>query len=179
MTAVRRSNEYERIVIMRHAIIDSPVGELTLVGDEAGLTGVYFAEHARRPESAGFGEREDDGFDAPRQQFVEYFAGERSAFDLELAPHGNPFQLRVWNELQKIPYGETRTYGELAIALGDANLARAVGSANARNPLSIVVPCHRVIASNGALTGYAGGMARKAYLLELEAPASRTADLLF
>lgn len=164
---------------MRHSIFDSPVGELTLAGEGTSLRGLYFAEHARRPEENAFGDRDDDAFLAARQQLAEYFAGDRLTFDLDLAPQGNDFQKRVWSQLRIIPYGQTRTYGELALALGDANLARAVGSANARNPLSIIVPCHRVIASSGALTGYAGGIERKAYLLGLEAPASSIAEQLW
>ena len=100
-------------------------------------------------------------------------------FDLELAPRGNGFQQKVWAQLIEIPYGETRTYGQLATALGDPALARAVGAANGQNPLSIIVPCHRVVGSNGKLTGYAGGLDRKAFLLELETPDESRAERLF
>ena len=103
-----------------------------------------------------------------RAQLAEYFAGERTRFDLELAPAGTPFQLEVWEALRRIPYGGTRSYGELAAELGRPGSARAVGAANARNPISIVVPCHRVVGSAGALTGYAGGVEAKRALLDLE-----------
>ena len=162
-----------------HAVYDSPVGGLTLVGDGRALAGVYFPEHVRRPDQETFGERDDGAFAAARGQLTEYFAGDRRRFDLELAPRGNAFQQKVWALLVDIPYGETRTYGELAIALGDVALARAVGAANGQNPLSIIVPCHRVVGSTGKLTGYAGGLTRKAFLLELETPAGQRADRLF
>ena len=161
-----------------HAIVPSPVGELTLVGHDGALTGVYFPEHVRRPDQESFGPRDDAAFTIAAVQLAEYFAGTRTAFDLELAPRGNRFQRKVWAQLIEIPYGETRTYGQLATALGDPGLARAVGAANGQNPLSIIVPCHRVVGSNGKLTGYAGGLQRKAFLLELEtAPESRLATL--
>jgi len=163
---------------MVHAVIDSPVGALTLVGHDGALTGVYFPEHVRRPEQESFGPRDDGAFPLAEAQLAEYFAGTRTAFDLELAPRGNGFQRKVWAQLIEIPYGQTRTYGQLATALGDPGLARAVGAANGQNPLSIIVPCHRVVGSNGKLTGYAGGLQRKAFLLELEtAPESRLATL--
>ena len=152
-----------------HAVVDSPIGPLTLVGDGTLLTAVYMAEHRRRPEPAVLGARGDDAFEAARTQLAEYFAGQRTEFDLELRPRGNPFQLRVWDLLSGIPYGCTRSYGELARELGDPALAQAVGSANGRNPLSIVVPCHRVVGADGSLTGYAGGLERKRFLLDLEA----------
>ena len=162
-----------------HAIVDSPVGELTLVGHGEALSGVYFPEHVRRPEQESFGPRDDNAFGAARDQLAEYFAGARHSFDLVLAPRGNAFQQMVWAQLIKIPYGETRTYGQLAVALGDPGLARAVGAANGQNPLSIIVPCHRVVGSNGKLTGYAGGLTRKAFLLDLETPADAVANRLF
>ncbi len=163
----------------RHAVVNSPVGELTLVGRAGALAGVYFTEHVRRPEQEAFGDRDDSAFADARRQLAEYFAGSRRAFDLQLAPVGNPFQRRVWAQLMAIPYGETRTYGQLAVALGDRGLARAVGAANGQNPLSIVVPCHRVVGADGKLTGYAGGVQRKAFLLELEMPADRRPAALF
>ncbi len=162
-----------------HAVMDSPVGELTLVGSGAALAGVYFAEHVRRPEPGRFGVRDDTAFADARRQLTEYFDGSRRTFELDLAPVGNAFQQRVWAQLRAIPYGETRTYGQLAAALGDRGLARAVGAANGQNPLSIIVPCHRVVGSDGKLTGYAGGVERKAFLLELETPADRRPAALF
>ena len=162
-----------------HVIVDSPVGELTLVGHGDALSGVYFPEHVRRPATDTFGPRDDAAFPLAVAQLTEYFAGTRTTFDLELAPRGNGFQRKVWAQLIEIPYGQTRTYGQLALALGDPGLARAVGAANGQNPLSIIVPCHRVVGSNGQLTGYAGGLARKAFLLELEAAPGHREDRLF
>jgi methylated-DNA-[protein]-cysteine S-methyltransferase len=152
-----------------HAVVESPIGPLTLVGDGTALTAVYMAEHRRRPDATALGERDDAAFGAARTQLTEYFAGGRTQFALELRPVGSPFQLRVWDRLTRIPYGSTRSYAELAGELGDRALAQAVGSANGRNPLSIVVPCHRVVGADGSLTGYAGGLERKRFLLDLEA----------
>lgn len=160
----------------RHAVLDSPVGPLTVVAAADGLIGVYFEGHLRLPDAAGFGPRAESADDptltAAADQLAGYFAGTRTAFDLPLAPVGNPFQRRVWDLLRQIPYGQTRSYGQLARRLGDVGLARAVGSANGANPLSIVVPCHRVVGTDGTLTGYAGGVARKRLLLDLEQPGS-------
>jgi len=161
-----------------HRIIDSPVGELTLAGDGSALSGVYFAEHVRRPADEHLGPRDQGSFAAAADQLAEYFAGDRRSFDLALEPRGNAFQQKVWAQLTLIPYGETRTYGQLAAAVGGPGLARAVGAANGQNPLSIIVPCHRVVGSDGKLTGYAGGLERKAFLLDLEAaPADKAARL--
>ncbi|MET0863891.1 MAG: methylated-DNA--[protein]-cysteine S-methyltransferase [Nakamurella sp.] len=165
--------------MIRHGIIDTPVGPLTLVGDDGALSGVYYAEHVRRPPPEFFGARDDAAFAAVVDQLNEYFAGERRSFELELRPNGNAFQHKVWAQLIRIPYAETRTYGQLAAALGDTRLARAVGAANGQNPLSIIVPCHRVIGSDGKLTGYAGGLERKRFLLELETPTADRAPQLF
>jgi methylated-DNA-[protein]-cysteine S-methyltransferase len=164
--------------VTQHSIIDTPVGLLTLVGRDGALTGVYFAEHVRRPAEEMFGTRNDAAFAGPAEQLAEYFAGQRRTFDLTLRPAGNAFQQRVWAELSRIPYAHTRTYGQLATALGDPRLARAVGAANGQNPLSIIVPCHRVVGSDGKLTGYAGGLPVKAFLLDLEsAPADKALRL--
>ena len=154
-----------------HTLIDTPLGELTLVGDGAALTGVYYPGHWTKPDRTAFGPRSDAGFEEVERQFGEYLAGERTAFDLATSAAGDAFQRRVWALLAQIPYGETTTYGELARELGDPALARAVGGAVGSNPLSVIVPCHRVIGKNGKLTGYAGGLERKRFLLELEAPA--------
>ena len=147
---------------------DSPVGELLLVGDDDGLRGLYLPEHKRGPQVGPGWRRDDAGLAAVRAQLAGYFAGERTEFDLALSPSGTRFQLQVWEELKRIPYGETRCYGDLAKELGRPGAARAVGAANGRNPISIVVPCHRVIGSTGTLTGYAGGVAVKERLLALE-----------
>ncbi|WP_264372469.1 methylated-DNA--[protein]-cysteine S-methyltransferase [Georgenia subflava] len=151
---------------------DSPIGTLTIVGDEDGaVVAVYMAEHRNMPDPRTFGDRDDTTFPDARRQLAEYFAGRRKAFDLPLRPVGNDFQRRVWDALTRIPYGETRTYGQLATALGLSGQAvRAVGTANGKNPLSIIVPCHRVIGADGHLRGYAGGLERKRFLLDLERP---------
>ena len=151
-----------------YCTFDSPVGELLLVGDDEGLRGLYLPEHKRGPQVGPGWRRDDAALAAARAQLAEYFAGERTEFDLPLAPAGTPFQLEVWEELKRIPYGETRCYGDLAKELGRPGAARAVGAANGRNPISIVVPCHRVVGSTGTLTGYAGGVAVKERLLALE-----------
>lgn len=154
---------------MKHRVIDSPIGPLTLVVDDAGaLTGVYMAEHAHAPDAAARGVRDDTVAPESAAQLAEYFAGTRTAFDLVVAPVGTAFQRRVWAALREIPYGQTWTYGRLAAHLGNPRASRAVGLANARNPLSIVVPCHRVVGARGSLTGYAGGVARKRWLLDHE-----------
>lgn len=155
----------------RHTVIDSPVGPLLLTADDDVLTGLYFEPHRHPPAAESLGERTADGFDQVIQQVAEYFAGERRTFDFPLAPAGNAFQMSVWALLRDIPYGETRNYGQLATQLGDIHLARAVGTANGRNPISIIVPCHRVIGADGNLVGYGGGLERKRLLLQLEEPA--------
>jgi len=162
-----------------HSMIDSPIGQLTLVAQDDGLAGVYMEQHRRRPAEDLLGEGVDSGFEQVAQQLGEYFAGTRTAFDLVLRPHGNDFQLRVWELLTKIPYGETRSYGQLAQDLGDPALAQAVGAANGRNPLSVIVPCHRVVGADGSLVGYAGGLDRKRFLLDLERPSGDAAGRLF
>ena len=150
-----------------HTTVDSPLGELLLVGDGAALVGVYMQE-GRRPAVARGSAKSDALLGEARSQLGEYFAGERVEFDLPLAPTGTEFQRRVWHALEEIPYGETISYGELARRIGRPTASRAVGMANGRNPISIVVPCHRVIGAGGTLTGYAGGVERKRFLLDLE-----------
>jgi methylated-DNA-[protein]-cysteine S-methyltransferase len=151
-----------------YSTFDSPVGELLLVGDDDGLRGLYLPGHKRGPRVGADWERDDAALERVRAQLAEYFAGERTDFDLLLAPAGTPFQHEVWEALKQIPFGETRCYGDLARELGRPGAARAVGAANGRNPISIVVPCHRVVGSTGTLTGYAGGVAAKERLLALE-----------
>ncbi len=149
----------------------SPIGDLLLSADDEGnVTGLWLPDPRYGPEP---GERGDDGrFAAAHEQLDAYFSGELQEFDLPLAPIGSAFQRRVWGELAQIPFGETISYGELAGRLGDPKLVRAVGSANGRNPISIVVPCHRVIGADGSLVGYGGGLANKRWLLDHEAVAS-------
>lgn len=151
---------------MISCIHDSPVGPLTLHSDGAALTGVEFdnPKHPLAPSPPG----EDDVLAEARRQLDAYFAGRLRAFSLPTRAKGTAFQQRVWAELAKIPFGVTRSYGALAAAIGNPNASRAVGLANGRNPISIVVPCHRVIGANGALTGFGGGVDRKHFLLELE-----------
>ncbi|GAB3265869.1 methylated-DNA--[protein]-cysteine S-methyltransferase [Arthrobacter pigmenti] len=162
-----------------YTTIDSPIGTLTLVNSDGALSAVYMNEHARKPTLERLGGNTSAGFETVTEQLDEYFAGQRREFSLTLAPEGSPFQRSVWQLLAGIPYGQTRTYGELADQLGDRHVIRAVGSANARNPISIIVPCHRVIGADGSLTGYAGGLERKKFLLELENPSRSHEPALF
>ncbi|HEV2845377.1 MAG TPA: methylated-DNA--[protein]-cysteine S-methyltransferase [Thermoanaerobaculia bacterium] len=157
--------------------MDSPCGPLLLVVDEtSAVVRIEFGngresqrKTVQRMQAAGIEVVEDASRTAGlRRQLEEYFAGERQEFDLELAPEGTPFERSVWEELKKIPFGETRSYGEVAQAIGRPGSARAVGRANGANPIPIVVPCHRVIGANGSLTGFGGGLEAKERLLELE-----------
>ena len=152
--------------------IDSPTGGLKLVASGVGLAAILWENENPRRVRLGHLIPEDRHpvLLNTERQLKEYFAGQRKRFDLELDFVGTPFQRRVWHALLAIPYGETRTYSEIARQIGDPTAIRAVGAANGRNPISIVVPCHRVIGSTGKLTGYAGGLDAKAYLLALEAP---------
>ena len=152
----------------RHAVVESPVGPLLLVERDGRLTGLYTDGQQHLPDAATFGRRDDDVLAEAREQLTAYFAGELRDFDLPLAPLGTPFQVDVWEALRRVPYGRTCTYGELAAAVGRPTAVRAVGAANGRNPISIVVPCHRVVGANGKLIGYAGGLDRKTALLSLE-----------
>lgn len=152
-----------------HWIIDSPVGDITLVADGTALCGLYMHEHRHQPPIDAFGPRDERAFAPVLAQLQEYFAGERQQFDLDVSgATGTPFQQEVWRALQQIPYGETWTYAELAAKIGRPTAVRAVGAANGRNPISIVVPCHRVIGATGAMTGYGGGIEHKLKLLRLE-----------
>ncbi len=146
----------------------SPVGTLTLVNTDGALSALRMGDPSLVP-----GARTTAGFDRVRQELAEYFEGERTIFTVPTAAKGDDFQLRVWALLGEIPFGETRSYGDLARELGDPALAREVGVANARNPVGIIVPCHRVIGSGGSLTGYAGGLERKRYLLDHERGVAR------
>lgn len=148
--------------------ISSPVGDLVLTGDGAAITGCYFTG-PDLPATPWAGlDRDDDAFVDAAAQLHEYFAGDRTAFDLPLAPAGTAFQLRVWQQLRTIPHGTTCSYADVSRAIGASAGFRAVGLANGRNPISIIVPCHRVIGANGSLTGYGGGLERKRFLLDLE-----------
>ena len=156
-----------------HTIVDSPLGAITLAARDGLLSRLSFADEKRPPRTASLGDRVNTGFESVAEQLSEYFAGGRTVFDVDLAPQGDGFQQRVWALLKEIPYGETRSYGQLAVALGDPSLARAVGAANGQNPVGIIVPCHRVIGADGKLVGYAGGLHRKQSLLDLEESVAR------
>lgn len=155
----------------QYTIMESPIGPLMLVGSETGLYAIHFTRDGVRPMPEAGWQHDPAALAQAVQQLTEYFAGERRAFSLALAPQGTPFQREVWAALQTIPYGQTTSYGVLAGQLGRPSAARAVGAANGQNPLPIVIPCHRVVGSNGALTGYAGGLAIKRALLKLEGAA--------
>ncbi|MEU3255093.1 methylated-DNA--[protein]-cysteine S-methyltransferase [Streptomyces sp. NPDC006997] len=152
----------------QHTVIDSPYGPLTLVADDGALCGLYMTDQRHRPAEETFGPRSTTPFAEAEEQLEAYFAGALKEFTLELRLHGTPFQRTVWAALQRIPYGETRTYGEVAADLGNPHASRAVGLANGRNPVGIVVPCHRVVGASGDLTGYGGGLERKRRLLDFE-----------
>jgi methylated-DNA-[protein]-cysteine S-methyltransferase len=167
----------------RHAVIESPLGELTLVAEDDALTGLYFRHHWYRPAADTMGSRVDAESDAllakAQTQLTDFLTGRRTDFDLPITLDGDEATHRIWHLLTTIPYGETVTYGELAATLADGSTAQEVGQAVGRNPLSIIVPCHRVVGKNGQLTGYAGGLKRKQFLLELEEPAEVKAARLF
>ncbi|MGW1765224.1 methylated-DNA--[protein]-cysteine S-methyltransferase [Streptomyces sp. NPDC002073] len=155
----------------RHTVIDSPYGPLTLVATEGALSGLYMTGQRHRPAEESFGPRvaaEDEPFPEAVRQLAAYFAGELTDFDLPLRLEGTDFQRSVWDQLVQIPYGETWSYGELAARLGKPNASRAVGLANGKNPVGIIVPCHRVIGASGSMTGYGGGLDRKERLLAFE-----------
>jgi methylated-DNA-[protein]-cysteine S-methyltransferase len=152
-----------------YTTLESPIGELLLLGDGELLRGLHYQEGLRPVRLGESWRRAEEPFAEARNQLGEYFAGERAEFDLPAAGDGTAFQRRVWAALAEIPYGETISYAELARRIGRPSASRAVGMANGRNPISIVVPCHRVIGSDGTLTGYGGGVERKRFLLELEA----------
>ncbi|MDX3053702.1 methylated-DNA--[protein]-cysteine S-methyltransferase [Streptomyces sp. NE06-03E] len=154
--------------VRQHTVADSPYGPLTLVATDGVLAGLYMTGQRHRPPEETFGIPDPGPFTEALRQLDAYFAGELTEFDLPLHLHGTPFQRSVWAELRRIPYGETRSYGELAELLGKPGASRAVGLANGKNPIGIIVPCHRVIGASGGLTGYGGGLERKQRLLSFE-----------
>ncbi|SFQ07115.1 MULTISPECIES: methylated-DNA--[protein]-cysteine S-methyltransferase [Actinomadura] len=165
-----------------HVVVDSPVGPLTLVETDGALSGLYMEMQRHRPPAETFGapgDPDSEPFATVAEQLAAYFAGELTEFDMPLRLHGTPFQQRVWDALQEIPYGETTTYGELAVEIGSPSASRAVGLANGRNPVGVIVPCHRVVGSTGSLTGYGGGLDRKRYLLDFERKNRATENALF
>ncbi|MFJ9940374.1 methylated-DNA--[protein]-cysteine S-methyltransferase [Streptomyces erythrochromogenes] len=158
--------------VKQHTVVDSPYGPLTLVAADGVLSGLYMTGQRHRPAEESFGERVAAGeepFPEVVRQLAAYFAGELTDFDLPLRLEGTEFQRSVWEQLARIPYGETWSYGKLAARLGKPNASRAVGLANGKNPVGIIVPCHRVIGASGSMTGYGGGVERKVRLLAFEA----------
>jgi methylated-DNA-[protein]-cysteine S-methyltransferase len=148
---------------------DSPIGRLMLTTDGAAVTGLYMEASRKLQSTSGWTEDASVGpLPMAKRQLAEYFAGKRREFDLPLRLHGTAFQTRVWDELTQIPYGQTWSYGQLAARISKPSASRAVGLANGRNPISILVPCHRVIGADGSLTGYGGGLQRKQWLLAHE-----------
>jgi len=167
----------------RHAILETSLGPITIVATDEAITGLYFQHHIRRPAEETFGvrvEHDDDRLlgEAARQ-LDEYLAGTRREFDLPVDAAGDEFQRAVWVVACEIARGHTRTYGDIAAELGDRRYAQDVGKALGANPICVIIPCHRVVAADGSLTGYAGGLKRKRALLELEAPIAETAGRLF
>ena len=167
----------------RHTVIDTILGEVTLVASGTSIVGLYYRHHWYRPTEATLGSRvpitSDELLSDAACQLQEYLDGDRAAFDLPTATAGDSFQQSVWELVRQIPRGQTVTYGDLADRLGDKTLAQSVGQAVGRNPLCVILPCHRVIGANGRLAGYAGGVARKKFLLDLEESAGAKAERLF
>ncbi|EJN6826575.1 methylated-DNA--[protein]-cysteine S-methyltransferase [Vibrio cidicii] len=156
-----------------YTIAPSPLGEMTLQANDEGILGIWFTTQTTRPDDLGQEDANHPVLGLALTQLNEYFSGKRTQFDLPIAAKGTAFQMQVWQALTTIPYGETWSYQELANAIGNPKAVRAVGLANGKNPVSIVVPCHRVIGKNGKLTGYAGGIERKRWLLERESNQGR------
>ena len=168
----------------RHATLTTAeIDAVTIVATDGAVTGLYYPQHWTKPDWSTFGEQVEEQDDPvlleAATQLRQYLRGERREFDFPTEVHGSAFEERVWAVLNEIPYGRTMTYGEIAEQLGDKRLARMVGRAVGANPLSVVVGCHRVVGHSGKLTGYAGGLSRKEFLLALEAPVPATADRLF
>jgi len=162
-----------------HTTIRSSLGDLTVVARGGAVTGLYFPHHWHMPDRASFGEYREDGFNDVRRQLGEYLAGDRREFDVPVDVAGSPLQERVWRLIGRIPYAVTVSYGELASELGGGVTAQEVGAAVGRNPVSIIIPCHRVVGAGGGLTGYAGGLRRKRILLDLEQDAAGRSARLF
>ncbi|MBT2405341.1 MULTISPECIES: methylated-DNA--[protein]-cysteine S-methyltransferase [unclassified Streptomyces] len=158
----------------QHTVVDSPYGPLTLVASDGVLCGLYMSGQRHRPAEESFGERiaaAEEPFPHVVRQLAAYFAGGLTEFDIPVRLEGTEFQRSVWDQLLRIPYGQTWSYGQLAAELGKPNASRAVGLANGKNPVGIIVPCHRVIGASGSMTGYGGGIDRKVRLLAFESGA--------
>ena len=151
-----------------HAVLDSPLGPLTAVSTDGSLSGLFMSGQRHRPAAGRFGPRNDTVLPALREQLDAYWAGDLTDFEVPLMTTGTAFQQQVWDALRRVPYGATCSYADLAVAIGRPTAVRAVGAANGRNPVCLVVPCHRVVGSGGSLTGYAGGLERKQFLLQHE-----------
>lgn len=151
-----------------HAVIDSPIGPLSLIADDEAIVELRFPNAPLEPGEGGDEDADHPVLQQAADELDEYFAGERTDFDVPLSPNGTAFQLAAWNALRDIPFGETVSYGDQARRLGGVNKSRAVGAANGRNPIPIIVPCHRVIGANGNLTGFGGGIEMKVWLLDHE-----------
>lgn len=167
----------------KHTKVSTILGELEIVTTDGAIAGIYFPDHAKHPGPDSMGERvnvdSDELLQRTANQLREYLEGNRKTFDLPLAPQGDASSQNIWAMLTEIPYGQTTSYGQIAQMLGDRNLAQRVGQAVGRNPISIIIPCHRVVGADGSLTGYAGGIERKRALLELEEPEEAAAERLF
>jgi methylated-DNA-[protein]-cysteine S-methyltransferase len=162
-----------------HTTIQSNLGDLTVVTRDAAVTGLYFPHHWHMPDRGGLGQYREVGFDEIRKQLGEYLAGECRGFDVPVEPAGSPHQRRIWELITRIPYGETVSYGELAREFGGGITPQEVGAAVGLNPVSILIPCHRVVGASGSLTGYAGGLRRKRALLDLERDVAGLSARLF
>jgi methylated-DNA-[protein]-cysteine S-methyltransferase len=154
--------------VRQYAVVQTPIGDVVVWGEDQTLAGLGFADSPKSARIDPAWPRDDAAFARVAEQLAAYFGGQLTQFDLTLATGGTLFQRRVWDALRDIPYGATTTYAELAVELGDPRAVRAVGTANGRNPISIVIPCHRVVGSDGSLTGYGGGLPRKRWLLAHE-----------
>lgn len=154
---------------MKYSYIETPLGDMLVTRDDGGITGLDLPKSRYPRRVSPEWQRDDTAFDDIRTQLDEYFAGERQEFDLPLNAGGSPFQALVWHALTEIPYGETTSYGKVAVSIGHPDGPRAVGLANGQNPIPIIVPCHRVIGASGSLTGYGGGLDAKRWLLDHEA----------
>jgi methylated-DNA-[protein]-cysteine S-methyltransferase len=152
----------------RSTVVETPIGNVVLIGVNDVLVELELPADTRNRHPEGHPPRDDDALSEPARQLREYFAGVRTCFDLDLAPRGTAFQVKVWAQLAAIPYGTTATYGEVAAHVGNAKASRAVGLANNRNPIALIIPCHRVIGASGKLVGYGGGLSAKQFLLDLE-----------
>jgi methylated-DNA-[protein]-cysteine S-methyltransferase len=169
---------------IRHTTVTTDeIDDVIVVAEDDAISGIYFPQHWTRPDWSAFGEAvevaDDPVLSEAVNQLCQYLRGHRRTFDFRIVLHGNDFQQLVWSILRDIPFGETRTYGDIAEQLGDKSLARTVGQAVGHNPISIVVGCHRVVSKSGSLTGYAGGLERKAFLLDLEEPSLERSARLF